>query len=354
LLAHLTSSPHPVAEPIRVMVVDDSAVVRGLIARALESDPGVRVVGRAADGEAAIRALAGTPVDLVVLDIEMPVMDGLTALPHLLAARPGVKVIMASTLTQRNARAALEALRLGASDYVAKPQGGSLVHAEDFNRELLAKVRALGGCVPPLAVRAAPTPAPVRRAARPEVIVLGGSTGAPPVLMEIFEGLRGAETPPILVAQHMPPTFTALLAEQLARSGERPCAEAQDGEPIRPGRAYVAPGGWHMLAARGAEGPVIRLNQDPAEHFCRPAVDPLLRSVAETYGAGALAVILTGMGSDGAEGCRVLSGAGGRFAVQDEASSAVWGMPGAASRAATAENILPGREIGAWLRRVAS
>ncbi len=345
--------------PIRVMVVDDSAVVRGLIARALEADAAVAVVARAENGQAALAQLEHVEVDVIVLDLEMPVMDGMTALPLILARRPGVRIIVASTLTLRNARLCLDTLQAGASDYVSKPEGGGLVHAEAFHRQLLAKVRALGGVPeapatePVLRPPPRPAPPPSTRTVRPEVIAIGGSTGAPPALVQVFEALRGVSLP-ILLTQHMPPMFTALLAEQLARAGDRPCREAVDGEPVLAGRAYVAPGGWHMTVQRSEGGPMIRLNQEPPEHFCRPAVDPLMRSVARTYGASALAVILTGMGSDGAAGCAAVAEAGGRFVVQDEATSVVWGMPGAAARTGRAEAVLPLSRIGEWLKRAAA
>lgn len=358
---HIPAPEATAPPPIRVMIVDDSAVVRGLIARQLETDPAVAIVARAANGRAALMELERTPVDVIVLDLEMPVMDGMTALPLLLEHQPGVRVIIASTLTTRNAKIGLQALQAGAADYLSKPDGGSLLNAEAFNRDLLAKVRALGGAPAPKPSRLAgpeiePPPVTVRSrsTARPEVIVIGGSTGAPPALMQVLQALKDGPSQPILIAQHMPPIFTAMLAEQLGRAGGRGCAEAVDGEPVRPGQAYVAPGGWHMTVAREAGSVVIRLNQDPPEHFCRPAVDPLLRSVAEVYGAAAVAVILTGMGTDGALGCQALANAGGRFIVQDEATSAVWGMPGAASRTGLCEAILPIDRIGPWLRGAAA
>lgn len=337
--------------PVRVMVVDDSAIVRGLIVQRLEAEPAIAVVARAAHGQAALAELDRTPVDVIVLDIEMPVMDGLTALPLILKKRPEVRVVMASTLTRRNARISLEALQAGAHDYVPKPETGGLVGAEDFGRELVAKVLALGprrdtpASAPPL-LRAPPAAAPVR----PRALAIGGSTGAPPALMALVEALGAGLTQPLLLTQHMPPTFTALLAEQLERSGGRPAAEARDGEPVLDGRTYVAPGGAHMtLTARDGQA-LIRLSDAPPEHFCRPAVDPMLRSAAEVYGPGLLAVILTGMGSDGAEGCRAVAAKGGRFVVQDEATSVVWGMPGAAARTGLAEAVLPLDRIAPWLR----
>lgn len=340
------------------MVVDDSAIVRGLIVQTLERDPALSVVARAAHGEAALIELARTPVDVVVLDIEMPVMDGLTALPLILQRQTDVKVVMASTLTRRNARISLQALQAGAADYVPKPETGGLVGADEFARELTAKVKALGQSGSrPGATASAPTLAPVVRPAplsppvRPQVVAIGGSTGAPPALMRLFSDLKGELEQAVLLTQHMPPTFTALLAEQLERAGGRPAAEARDGEPVLPGRVYVAPGGWHMTVGQSGRVPVIRLNQEAPEHFCRPSVDPMLRSAAAVYGPGLLALILTGMGSDGAGGCRAVAEAGGRFVVQDEATSVVWGMPGAAARTGLAEAVLPLNQIGPWLRR---
>ena len=341
---------------IRVMVVDDSAIVRGLIVQILERDPALRVVGRAANGEAALIELARTAVDVVVLDIEMPVMDGLTALPLILKLQPETRVVMASTLTRRNARISLQALQAGAADYVPKPETGGLVGADEFARELVAKVKALGrhGATPAPTLPAVVAPVramPLSPPVRPQVVAIGGSTGAPPALMALFQALKGELEQAVLLTQHMPPTFTAMLAEQLERTGGRPAAEARDGEPVLPGRIYVAPGGWHMTVGRSGKVPVIRLNQEPPEHFCRPSVDPMLRSAAAVYGPGVLAVILTGMGADGAEGCRAVAEAGGRFVVQDEATSVVWGMPGAAAKTGLAEAILPLAQIAPWVRR---
>lgn len=345
--------------PIRVLVVDDSAVVRGLISRQLEADPGITVVATAAHGELALAQLARTDIDLIVLDIEMPVMDGLTTLKEIRVRYPDIRVIMASTLTRRNAEISFKALNLGASDYVAKPESG-LAGAEEFKRELVSKIMVFGRrrtSTPtpqappsaPVAPTATPGPRPVR--GKTTIVAIGASTGGPPALLTLFESLRGAIHQPILLTQHMPATFTALLAEQLSRAGDRPCAEARDGEPILGGRCYVAPGGWHMVVDRQGALPVLRLNQEPPESFCRPAVDPMLRTAAHVFGTGLLATVLTGMGSDGAKGCEAVARAGGRFIVQDEASSVVWGMPGAAAATGLAESILPLNDIGPWLRR---
>jgi two-component system chemotaxis response regulator CheB len=348
---------------IRVMVVDDSAVVRGLIAKQLGSDPELEVVCTASNGALALDELKRRPIDLVVLDIEMPVMDGMTALGRIVANYPQVRVVMVSTLTRRNAEISLRALQIGASDYVAKPESG-LASAEEFKRELIAKIRAICRRRSPVAaaqpqnrpLSQPPGPPPRTRPhtgpkTRPTVLAIGASTGGPPALLKVFETLRGAVHQPIFLTQHMPATFTALLAEQLSRAGDRPCAEGKDGEPVQPGRCYVAPGGWHMIVDRQGATPVIRLNQEPPENFCRPAVDPMLRSIAGVYGSGVLAMILTGMGSDGAKGCAAVAQAGGRFVVQDEPTSVVWGMPGAAAATGLAESVLPIGEVGPWIRR---
>jgi two-component system, chemotaxis family, protein-glutamate methylesterase/glutaminase len=224
------------------------------------------------------------------------------------------------------------------------------------------KVRALGRARQRKDLSPAPVVAPVRAVAvrqvsqagrsPPTVIAIGSSTGGPQALVTVIENLRDIRQP-VLITQHMPAMFTAMLADQLARVGGRPCAEGKDGEPIVDGRSYVAPGGYHMIVEGEGKDRRIRVNQDPPENFCRPAVDPLFRSVAASYGSNALGVVLTGMGSDGAKGCEAIAAGQGRFIVQDEASSVVWGMPGAAARTGLAEEILPLPQIGPWLRRVA-
>ena len=288
----------------------------------------------------------------------MPVMDGLTALGRIATLYPQVRVIMASTLTRANAEVTLKALNMGASDFVPKPETG-LGGAAAFMAELTNKIVALAPRRLATASRPADRPAAFAstappRAARtkPQVLAIGASTGGPPALLQVFESFRGLTQLPILLTQHMPATFTALLAEQLTRAAGRPCAEGRDGEPVEPGRCYVAPGGWHMTVEREGAFPVIRLNQDPPEHFCRPAVDPMLRSATKVYGGGVAAAILTGMGADGAKGCEAVARAGGRFIAQDEATSAVWGMPAAAAATGLAQAVLPLKEIGPWLRRV--
>lgn len=358
------------ADPYRVMVVDDSAVIRGLLTRALEQDPTIEVVASVSNGQMALNQLPRQPVDVVVLDIEMPVMDGLTALPKLLSLKPGLQVIMASTLTRKNADVSLQALRSGAADYVTKPSsGGELNSAEAFKRELTDKVKALasaargGRGAGQRSARPAGT-APQRPAAAsseiklrdgstqmPEVLAIGSSTGGPQALFKLLGDLKGALRLPVLITQHMPATFTTLLAEHLSRASGMDCHEGKDGEPLKAGTVYVAPGDWHMTVASEGTQRFIRLNQNPPENFCRPAVDPMLRSLAPIYGNRLQAVILTGMGSDGAKGCEAVVAAGGQVVAQDEASSVVWGMPGAVATRGLCSAVLPIGEISGYLRR---
>jgi len=369
--------PGPVAEglpgPYRVMVVDDSVVVRGLIARALESDPEIEVVTSVSNGQQAVTAVSRYKVDVAVLDIEMPKMDGMAALPLLLKADPGLKVIMISTPSRRSADLSLRALAEGAADYVTKPSTTrDLVSARDFQRDLVEKVKALaaarrGGigrvsariAQPELAHGArarmlATTAVTLRKLGfrRPEVLAIASSTGGPQALMAVLTAL-GADFPlPILVTQHMPPNFTAILADRLARATGRPCREGTDGEPVLSGHTYIAPGDSHMLVEWRANRRVIRLDDGPPENFCRPAADPMLRSIARAYEGRALALVLTGMGQDGTRGARMLVEAGGTVFAQDEASSVVWGMPGAVAVAGLCSAVLPLGEIAGQVNRM--
>ncbi|WP_456306801.1 chemotaxis-specific protein-glutamate methyltransferase CheB [Paracraurococcus lichenis] len=337
------------ATPVRVMLCDDSATVRAAMARLLEADPGIRIVARVANGQEAVATLAGLPAALrpqvVLLDLEMPVMDGMTALPLLLRQVPRPAVIVASALTQRGAAAAMAALRAGAADYIPKPgaAGGGL-NDPAFRAEVLAKVKGWAR------MGAAPTAARPVAAARPLAILpgrgvraigLGCSTGGPQALAAFVQALARPLPVPLLAVQHMPAGFTAMLADHLDRLGRLPCAEARDGEALRPGRLYLAPGNRHLLAEAAAGGLVARLSDAPPENFCRPAVDPMLRSLVAACGGAVLAVILTGMGHDGLAGCRAVAAAGGTVLAQDEASSVVWGMPGAVAKAGLARALLP-------------
>ena len=389
-----TSRPAPASpDPFRVMVVDDSAVIRGLLTRALEGDPEIRVVASVGDGQMAINSLQRNSIDVIVLDIEMPVMDGITALPKLLAVAPQVKIIMASTLTLRGADVSMRCLQAGAADYIPKPTSTREVGgAEDFKRELVSKVKALGaaarragsrsrGEIRPLmplptiqtaAERAAgapaPAPSPFRRPepgpitlrpfpnppVRPDIVAIGSSTGGPQALFEVLSHLKGL-TQPIMITQHMPATFTTILAEHISRQCGLAAAEAKDGEVIAGGRVYIAPGDFHMLVAQRAGQNVLTLSKDPPENFCRPAVDPMMRSIVKGFGARkVLACILTGMGQDGLRGCTEVVNQGGVLIGQDEARSVVWGMPGAVAQAGLCSAILPLKEIGPTLRKLAA
>jgi two-component system, chemotaxis family, protein-glutamate methylesterase/glutaminase len=350
-------------EAYRVMVVDDSAVIRTLLTRALEADPGIKVVASAGNGQRAIDVLSNADVDVVVLDIEMPVMDGITALPRLVAVRPGVQIVMASTLTRKNADISMRALAAGAADYIAKPGSTELRNAEDFNRELVGKVRALGqvarrrrGGAAVVVQRARPPVVPTLRQAVPhpaQVVVIGSSTGGPQALFQVLKAMPTDFPLPILIVQHMPPTFTSILAEHIAQSSGLPSAEGRDGEVIRVGRIYVAPGGIHMVVAAQGTTRILKLVDSPPENFCRPAVDPLWRSAAAVYGSACFAVMLTGMGQDGLKGAEAIVAAGGSVIAQDEATSVVWGMPGAVAKAGICSAVLPLSEISGFVRRVA-
>jgi len=360
-------------DPYRVMVVDDSAVIRGLLTRSLEKDPAVRVIASVSNGELAIKALERHDVEVVILDIEMPVMDGLTALPKLLAAQPGLQVIMASTLTRKNAEVSLRALQAGAADYIPKPSSSSeLTSADVFQRELLDKVKALAKASRPnrpAATRprtldsrmpAAPANLAPKRtitlrkasAALPRIIAIGSSTGGPQALLEVLRDIAARVKLPILITQHMPATFTTLLAEHIERATGVPCAEGKDGEVVHAGRIYLAPGNYHMIVESQGASTVVRLNQNPPENFCRPSVDPMLRSLARIYGSSLLTIILTGMGSDGQKGAMEVVEAGGTVIAQDEATSVVWGMPGAVATSGLCSAVLPIQEIGPSVRKL--
>ncbi|PPQ28688.1 chemotaxis response regulator protein-glutamate methylesterase [Rhodopila globiformis] len=326
------------------MLCDDSTVIRGALARILEADPEIEVVAKVANGQEAVNAIRDAHVDVVVLDIEMPVMDGMTALPLLLRADAGVRVIMASTLTTRGADIALRALRLGAADYIPKPSTIGTASDDSFRRELLEKVKGLArqrrrASLPsapktPLALRTAPA-FPAR------LLAVGSSTGGPQALFTLVQGLGRALSVPVVMTQHMPATFTPILAEHLTRIGVMPCAEARDGESLLAGRIYLAPGDKHLLVEGSRSALRARLSEDPPENFCRPSVDPMLRSAAAACEGRVLVAMLTGMGRDGLEGTKRVVEAGGAAVAQDEASSVVWGMPGAIAQAGLCHAVLP-------------
>lgn len=375
-----TGSPRE-AGPLRVMVVDDSVVIRGLISRWIGAEHDMEVAASLRTGLEAVNQLERINPDVAVLDIEMPELDGISALPQLLAKKRDLVIIMASTLTRRNAEISFKALSLGAADYIPKPESTRETSAADiFHHDLIQKIRHLGARLrrkpavasPPLAP-AAPAPAargPVARpgvhapsslslATRPfstqapKVLLIGSSTGGPQALMALVTELGPViDRFPVLITQHMPPTFTTILAEHLARSSRKPAAEAVDGEPVKRGRIYLAPGGKHMRVVRSGADAAIALDDGPAVNFCKPAVDPLFTSAIDIWHGSILCVILTGMGSDGMRGGKDIVAAGGSVIAQDEASSVVWGMPGAAANAGICAAILPLNQIGARVNRL--
>jgi two-component system chemotaxis response regulator CheB len=394
------------------MVVDDSSVVRGLLTRLLEQQPDIEVTSSVSDGQMAVNALHRQPVDVIILDIEMPRMDGLTALPMLLEARPEVQVIVASTLTEKNAEISLQALERGAADYLTKPSsthGGSM---DMFNRQLVEKVIALGYAnrdhprpempavpprkitpspdykpsarpsgrqyrpsvrpvrprvrvverkakdagqekITPILARAEPKEIVLRAAgkARPRIIAIGSSTGGPQALFKVLGELGQELSVPVMVTQHMPSTFTKILAEHITRASGLPCKEAEDGDVLKAGQIYVAPGDYHMLLGIRDDRPTIRVEQGPQVNFCRPAVDPMFSSIAEVYGSSTLALIMTGMGQDGMMGARDIVDAGGTLIAQDELTSVVWGMPGAVATRGLCSAVLPIENIAAHLKK---
>jgi two-component system, chemotaxis family, protein-glutamate methylesterase/glutaminase len=364
------------------MLVDDSVVIRGMISRWLGSEPDIVVAASLRTGREAVNQLERINPDIAVLDIEMPELDGISALPLMLAKKPNLIVIMASTLTRRNAEISFKALSLGASDYIPKPESTREASAaETFRHDLVQKIRNLGARARRLShARAAPSlvPAPgrvretthrapavhhasapiVQRAfssQNPRVLLIGSSTGGPQALMSLVADIAPViDRFPVLITQHMPPTFTTILAEHLARASHRPAREAIDGEAIKAGQIYLAPGARHMRVVRQAIGAAIALDDGPPINFCKPAVDPLFSSAIEVWQGSTLALILTGMGSDGMRGGKDIVAAGGSVIAQDEATSVVWGMPGAAAHAGICSAVLPLNQIAPKLVRLFS
>jgi two-component system chemotaxis response regulator CheB len=349
----------------RILIVDDSAVMRSLLRAVISSDAGLEVAGTAADGETALSAIETVHPDLVLLDVEMPVMDGLVTLRKLRERRHKMPVIMCSSLTQRGAKVTIEALACGASDYVAKPAGQSSREAamRTLSQDLIPRIHALtthlqaalpGTARAPL-LASPPNAPPITSI--PAALVIGVSTGGPAALDILLPELPANFPLPVLVVQHMPELFTKLLAERLNGCCPLQVREGVEGEPVHAGSIYIARGNWHMEVQAGARislPATLRLNQDAPENHCRPAVDVLFRSAAAVYGAGVLAVVLTGMGSDGMLGARQIREHGGSVLAQDEASSTVWGMPGAVCTAGLAHKVLPLNAIASEILRLAS
>ena len=341
------------AHRTRVLIVDDSVVMRRLLSEAIASDPDMEVVGYAANGRIALALMDQVAPDLVTLDVEMPVMDGLATLKAMRAAGHRLPIIMFSTLTERGAEATIDALALGASDYVAKPAGtGDYTDARERIREaLIPQIKALcrGASLRPLSQPASfrKETLPHKKWAEPvNLVVIGSSTGGPNALAQLLPNLPPDFPVPVLIVQHMPPAFTRFLAQRLTGLCQLPVEEAEEGAALRSGKILVAPGGYH-LAVKGRE-PQIRthITQEAPENSCRPSVDVLFRSAAQSLAGRALGVVLTGMGQDGLRGCGALAAAGGEIVVQDEASSVVWGMPGFVAREGLADAVLPIAEVG--------
>ena len=391
---------------IRVMLCDDSAIIRGLIARTLESDPEIAVVASVQNGQVALNTLARARPEIIILDIEMPEMDGMTALPALLERNPNLKIIMCSTLTEKGARITMEALQMGAVECIAKPTSTRIAGSNsDFQRQLLSLVKGLGrsshtnrivsrphsSASAPLNAPSPPSHAqaskpsyptthstPHARSAtaghggtnaqtskqnifslyddrnawkgKPDILAIGSSTGGPQALFQVMKHCTGFQIP-IVITQHMPATFTKILAQHIEQQSHVPTHEGENGMVLENGHAYVAPGGFHMVFEKSGTQTKIRLTEDPPENFCRPSVDPMLRSAIALHGKKVLAIILTGMGQDGLKGCLDLVKNGGRVAAQDEPTSVVWGMPGAVAMAGICSEVLPLHEIGTWIRR---
>jgi two-component system chemotaxis response regulator CheB len=320
----------------------------------LAADPDIEVVGTAADGHIGLAKITHLNPDLVTLDMEMPVMDGLQTLKAIRKSHPKLPVIMFSTLTERGASTTLDALALGANDYVTKPANvGSVgIALQRIREQLVPKIKGL--CRRPTEITSWPIPRkPISNSASGgiDVVAIGVSTGGPNALAAMLPGLAASFPVPVVIVQHMPPLFTRMLAERISAVSDFRAREGETGALLRAGELWVAPGGFHMEVERDRGGVKLRVHDGPPENSCRPAVDVLFRSVAKVFGARSLAVVLTGMGQDGLFGCQHIREAGGQVVVQDEASSVVWGMPGAVFQAGLAEKVLPLNELAAEINR---
>jgi two-component system chemotaxis response regulator CheB len=373
-------------KPLRVMVVDDAVVARSLVTRWVDAEPDMTITASLRTGREAVEQIERSDPDVVVLDIEMPELDGISALPLLLGKRRDLVVIMASALTRRGAEISLRALSLGAADYIPKPESaGDGATSVEFHRELIEKIRHLGRrrhaprrqAIPgspaisdlltrgrqPSATRDvtsfhAETPTFRLRpfpGFTPRVLLIGASTGGPQALTTLLEKLPAAiDRAPVLITQHMPPTFTTVLAEHLSRASGRGAHEAEHGETVLAGGIYIAPGGRHMRVVRERDGIKIAISDDPPINYCRPAVDPLFSSAAAVWGPAILALVLTGMGCDGTHGAGDIVAAGGSLIAQDEATSVVWGMPRSVAQAGLCSAVLPIDQIAAKVLRLFS
>lgn len=336
-------------ETIKVLLVDDSAVIRKVLGDALSADPHIEVVGTASNGRIALAELERLAPDIITLDIEMPEMNGLEVVRHIRESNKQIPIIMCSSLTADGASHTLEALALGASDYVTKPSSHGINTREVVGDDLIRKIKGLASNakqkLPQSNLAKEITPTPTKTRQEIDVIAMGVSTGGPNALAEFLSNLPRDLAVPIVIVQHMPPIFTRLLAERLNDSSPLPVCEATHAQEIKPGHVYLAPGDKHMEIKRLLGRFLVSLNDNPPENSCRPAVDVLFRSVAKVYGARSAAIILTGMGQDGLLGCQCIHAAGGALIVQDRQSSAVWGMPGAIVDAGLNPLVLPPSHI---------
>ncbi|MBY0355308.1 MAG: chemotaxis-specific protein-glutamate methyltransferase CheB [Rickettsiales bacterium] len=373
--------------PLRIMIVDDSAIVRGMLSRRLGEQTDFMIAATAVDGQMALDEIQKSPVDVVILDLEMPRMDGFTALPEIRRLLPEAKILISSTLTERNADIALKALSMGANDYVSKPSSRQKQQEADvYYQEIVDKIRALTGRSVPavkknvfistlhsaqnsskvvnaaLAVKVSTggaldglphTPTQCLPLQRPLALAIASSTGGPQALLSIFGHIgKSIESVPVFVTQHMPATFTTILAKHIHQASGLNCHEAEETEEVKAGCIYIAPGDFHLRVRKETDGVRIRLGQDAAVNYCRPAADPMIASLVEIYQSRLLLLVLTGMGQDGMEGARLVMQAGGTVVAQDKASSTVWGMPRAVAEHGYCKGILSLADIGPYLQMV--
>lgn len=330
---------------IRILLVDDSVVIRRLLTLALSQHPCLEIAGVAANGRIALQKLPQISPDIVILDVEMPEMNGLEMLAVLRKSYRALPVIIFSQHTIRGAAITLDALALGANDYVTKRSDANGVDCavDKLRAELIPRIISL--CSRAADTETYPALAHWRRtsphARRIDIVAIASSTGGPNALAELIPELPSNFPVPIIIVQHMPPLFTSLLAQRLAAKSHIPVAEAIPGCMLEPGKVWLAPGDFHMVLHRQGHAVEIQTHQGPPENSCRPAADVLFRSVAETYGARTLAIVMTGIGQDGLRGCERIRQAGGQILVQDRATSVVWGMPGAVAQAGFADKVLP-------------
>lgn len=359
------------SDKITVMLVDDSSVIRRAISMMLETNPSIEIVASVPDGQTAISAASRKKPDIIILDVEMPVMDGLKALPELLKRSPDSKVIMCSSLTEKGADITIKAMSLGAVECLVKPSNASGMGDESpFKKKLLELVTSLGAHKTESAqpersserstTQRTSTPAPVKSvtlrknaldyAGKPDILAIGSSTGGPKALFQVLKDI-GTVDVPIVITQHMPATFTKILAEHIGQNTGLDACEAEEGMMVEPKKVYVAPGGKHMLFTKEGTQLKVSINDGPPENFCKPAVDPMMRSLIEIYGKKVLMVVLTGMGNDGLKSGEALVDKGGRVIAQDQQTSVVWGMPGAVANAGLCSAVLPIDKIGGWVRK---